>query len=226
MFKQETHVKIPTILHLTRFGYDYLSLKICTWNKETNIFSDIFIKSILKINLEAKEEGVKRILVENFALSRDFKSSSDTARIAFDADVVIFSYDSVKIYKKGSMYVFHENESIKQSIPLKESLHSKLLKILIGLTSLRFAIVTARNSSFLMRVIIALREWNFYVDEVFFLGNLNQDKILKEFIVHFIFAYQVLHLEKTKQVVSSVKPVCKTDSPLNEISKTAQFEKV
>lgn len=50
-FNEDTRVKIPAILTLTRMGYDYLSLKTSKYDKETNIFTDIFIESIKKINL-------------------------------------------------------------------------------------------------------------------------------------------------------------------------------
>lgn len=49
-FNENTRVKIPAILTLTRLGYTYLSLKNEHWDKETNIFPDIFIRSIKKIN--------------------------------------------------------------------------------------------------------------------------------------------------------------------------------
>ncbi|MCT7466705.1 hypothetical protein N5T78_08950 [Aliarcobacter cryaerophilus] len=34
---EDSRVKIPAILHLTRLGYKYLSLKECSWDKNTNI---------------------------------------------------------------------------------------------------------------------------------------------------------------------------------------------
>jgi type I restriction enzyme R subunit len=49
-FNENTRVKIPAILHLTRLGYHYVSLKDAVWDKETNIFMDIFEKSIRRIN--------------------------------------------------------------------------------------------------------------------------------------------------------------------------------
>ena len=61
-FNEDSRVKIPTILHLMRLGYDYLSLKDpkVTWDESTNIFTDIFHQSIKRINpdlsdLEAKQ---------------------------------------------------------------------------------------------------------------------------------------------------------------------------
>ncbi|MBL1432532.1 MAG: type I restriction endonuclease subunit R, partial [Gammaproteobacteria bacterium] len=61
-FNEDSRVKIPTILHLMRLGYEYLSLKAptVTWDESTNIFTDIFHQSIKRINpdlgdLEAKQ---------------------------------------------------------------------------------------------------------------------------------------------------------------------------
>ena len=61
-FNEDSRVKIPTILHLMRLGYDYLSLKdpIAIWDESTNIFTGIFHQSIKRINpdlgdIEAKQ---------------------------------------------------------------------------------------------------------------------------------------------------------------------------
>lgn len=63
-FNEDTRVKIPSLLHLTRLGYTYLSLKNAKWNENTNIFSDVFIDSILKINSELTREDAFRLLDE------------------------------------------------------------------------------------------------------------------------------------------------------------------
>lgn len=51
-FNKDSRVKIPTILHLIRLGYKYLSLKDpkLIWDESTNIFTDLFHKSIKQIN--------------------------------------------------------------------------------------------------------------------------------------------------------------------------------
>ena len=59
---EDTRVKIPAILHLVRLGYDYLSLKDAVWDESTNIFTDVFKTSILKINPEMEEDEVSRLL--------------------------------------------------------------------------------------------------------------------------------------------------------------------
>jgi len=63
-FNEDSRVKIPSILHLTRLGYDYLPLKDSEWNLETNIFTGVFLKSILKINDGLTEDDSKRLLDE------------------------------------------------------------------------------------------------------------------------------------------------------------------
>ena len=64
LHNENTRVKIPTILHLVRLGYDYLSLKDAKWDESTNIFLDIFNKSIKRINPDFTDGDVKRLYNE------------------------------------------------------------------------------------------------------------------------------------------------------------------
>jgi type I restriction enzyme R subunit len=61
---EDSRVKIPTILHLTRLGYKYLSLKDNVWDESTNIFTDVFKESILRINQDLNEDDVSRFYDE------------------------------------------------------------------------------------------------------------------------------------------------------------------
>jgi len=56
-FNEDSRVKIPTILHLMRLGYEYLSLKDpkAIWDESTNIFTDIFHQSVKRINPEIND---------------------------------------------------------------------------------------------------------------------------------------------------------------------------
>ena len=60
-FNEDTRVKIPAILHLTQLGYKYISLKDADWDKDTNIFIDIFRESIQRINVEPKSHHISEI---------------------------------------------------------------------------------------------------------------------------------------------------------------------
>ena len=52
-FNEDSRVKIPTILHLTRLGYKYMSLKDENWDESSNIFADIYKESIERIKKDA-----------------------------------------------------------------------------------------------------------------------------------------------------------------------------
>jgi len=61
---EDTRVKIPAILHLYRLGYDYISLHSKPKINEYNIFTDVFKKSISKINPNVEEYEIDRLLVD------------------------------------------------------------------------------------------------------------------------------------------------------------------
>jgi type I restriction enzyme, R subunit len=77
-FNEDSRVKIPTILHLIRLGYDYLSLKKQKWDTSTNIFPDIFQTSLQRINPGASSEDIARfydevsLCLENEDIGRAF----------------------------------------------------------------------------------------------------------------------------------------------------------
>ena len=63
-FNEDSRVKIPSILHLTRLGYSYLSLKGASWDESTNIFPALFRESVGRINPEAPADDIDRLLQE------------------------------------------------------------------------------------------------------------------------------------------------------------------
>ena len=67
-FNEDTRVKIPSILHLCKLGYEYISLKDAKWDLDTNIFTDIFKKSIIRINPEFDEDQTERLLQDTSLL--------------------------------------------------------------------------------------------------------------------------------------------------------------
>ena len=60
-FNENSRVKIPAILHLTRMGYKYLSLKDITWDQDNNIIPDIFYSSITKLNPDIDNSEIRRL---------------------------------------------------------------------------------------------------------------------------------------------------------------------
>jgi len=79
-FNEDTRVKIPTILHLMRLGYSYLSLKNQRWDVSTNIFPELFTAAIAKINPDLELENITRLL-EDIKLELD---NEDLGRAFFE----------------------------------------------------------------------------------------------------------------------------------------------
>lgn len=69
-FNENTRVKIPAILHLCRLGYSYLSLNETNRDESTNIFTDLFSESILRLNPDLNAGDIKRIF-EDVSLALD-----------------------------------------------------------------------------------------------------------------------------------------------------------
>jgi type I restriction enzyme, R subunit len=93
-FNEDSRVKIPTILHLMRLGYDYLSLKDQrpVRDESTNIFTDIFNESIKRINPTFTDLEVKQcfdevsLCLENEDLGKAFykKLTSNSGSLLID----------------------------------------------------------------------------------------------------------------------------------------------
>ena len=63
-FNEDSRVKIPTILHLMRLGYKYLSLFKAIWDESNNIFTDVFNQSIQRLNPELSTSDISRFYIE------------------------------------------------------------------------------------------------------------------------------------------------------------------
>lgn len=63
-FNEDSRVKIPSILHLIRLGYGYLSLKTAKWDESTNVFTDLFNEALARINPDLTPEDITRFYNE------------------------------------------------------------------------------------------------------------------------------------------------------------------
>ncbi len=69
---EDSRVKLPSVLHLHRLGYKYLSLKNTKWDETSNIFADIFRESVARINPQLEDGDADRLLGEiGFALDNE-----------------------------------------------------------------------------------------------------------------------------------------------------------
>ncbi|MCH8500133.1 MAG: 5'-nucleotidase [Marinobacter sp.] len=140
-------------------------------------------------------------------------------RIAFDFDGVIADDASEKVFKDQSLEGFQAHETSRSHIPHNPGPLADLFKKLALLQqlenkaveenpaykrALRTAIVTARNAPSHERVITTLEHWGVNANEVFFLGGMKKDRILRVLKPHMFFDDQRSHLESDGGTVPMV----------------------
>ena len=76
-----------------------------------------------------------------------------------------------------------------------------------------------------MRVINTLKKWGVYVNEVYFLGGMPKDKVLKAFGAHIFFDDQDTHLSSSSKYVPSGKVPYYSDSQINEVVRAREEQK-
>lgn len=188
---------------------------------------DLFLSRNEKEVQDAIDQGVAAALV--YDAPRDYHPNQKEIRIAFDADAVVFSDESELIYKQEGLEAFYENENANAENAMNEGPFAKLLKTLSTIKEkddslVKIAIVTARNSPAHKRVILTLREWGCKVDEMFFLGGVAKDKVLKAFNAHIFFDDQDYHVGPASQLIPSGRVPYKSNSSLNQFQKEQHHE--
>ncbi|WMJ79346.1 5'-nucleotidase [Clostridium sp. MB40-C1] len=180
---------------------------------------DLFLSKNEHDVQEAIDNGFASALIYN--IPNEFKPTESEIRIAFDADAVVFSEESEKIYKEKGLDAFLENEKNNAEQVLPEGPFGKLLKTLSKIKEkdsslLKIAIVTARNSPAHKRVILTLREWGCKVDEAFFLGGVSKKQVLKAFNAHIFFDDQEVHVGPASELVPSGRVPYKSQSDIRK----------
>lgn len=151
--------------------------------------------------------------------------SSDSIRIAFDGDAVVFSDESEKIFKMQGLHAFEENEQENAANPLAEGPFAGFLRKLSDLQKelgpencpIRTALVTSRSAPAHERVIRTLRAWNVRVDEAFFLGGVEKKEILRAFGAQIFFDDQSIHTVSAAQAVPAARVPYRKDSFLTKL---------
>lgn len=94
-FNEDSRVKIPAILHLCRLGYKYLSLKNAVWDTETNIFTEIFKESIVKINADFDQDQADRLLVDiSLLLSNEDLGKAYFEKLTSESGVKLIDFEN------------------------------------------------------------------------------------------------------------------------------------
>lgn len=121
-FNEDSRVKIPTILHLNRLGYSYLSLKNLEWDKQTNISLPIFYESLKRLNPEKGQSELESfykdlvLTLDNEDLGKEFYTKlidqSGIRLLDFD------NWDNNSFHVVTEMPCQKEDESFRPDITL------------------------------------------------------------------------------------------------------------
>lgn len=71
-FNENSRVKIPALLHLMRLGYQYIPLREQNRREDTNIFEDVFVESLMRINPNVVKDDIVRLL-DDISLELDYE---------------------------------------------------------------------------------------------------------------------------------------------------------
>jgi type I restriction enzyme, R subunit len=107
-FNEDSRVKIPTILHLIRLGYSYLSLKGQSWDESNNIFTKIFKDSVRVINpgLQQSDSDINRIYDEvALALENDDLGKVFYERLLDQSGTLLIDFEN---FNNNSFHVVTE----------------------------------------------------------------------------------------------------------------------
>ena len=147
----------------------------------------------------------------HFTSDKQSKEQLKEVRIALDADSVVFSDESDKVYEQQGEGAFRAHEKKKASTSLPAGPFAKFVRALAEIKAIypmekcpiKLAIVTAREPQVSERVLRTLKDWNVSIDKAFFLGGASKAKVLDIFKPHIFFDDKRENLEE-----SAIKNIC------------------
>lgn len=107
-FNEDSRVKLPAILHLTRLGYKYLSKDDAEWDMSTNIFPSVFRESVRGINpdREFEEDELSRLLAETILLlDNEDMGKAFYERLVQKSDIRLIDFED---FSNNSFHVLTE----------------------------------------------------------------------------------------------------------------------
>ena len=110
-FNEDTRVKIPAILHLTRLGYTYLSLKDLQWDTTSNVVPSLFRSSVAAINPTATAIEIDTALSQlDLALDNEDLGKVFFEKITATSGLKLIDFEE---FERNSFHVVTEFACIK-----------------------------------------------------------------------------------------------------------------
>lgn len=172
---------------------------------------DLFLSRDSRDVEAAFEAGIAAGLV--YDAPPDYSAMLEQIRIAFDADAVVFSDASERIFREEGMEAFVAHERTNARTPLADGPFARLFRAIALLQHrfagdrppIRTAIVTARGGSAQERVVRTLHVWDVRVDEMFCLGGAPKTEVLRAFRPHIFFDDQHENVERASEAVPAAR---------------------
>ncbi len=179
----------------------------------------------ISLFLTANEEDVRQATAGGHPAGLVLKSSveddveDDELRLAFDFDGVLADDESETIFQQNDLEAFKAHEVTHAQRPHNPGPLQEFLAKVSHIQQLeqrqmekepdyqprlRVAIVTARNAPTHERVINTMRSWDIQVNDAFFMGGVEKQRVLKILKPHIFFDDQRLHLDATAHMLPSV----------------------
>lgn len=175
----------------------------------------------LSANAENVREAVLKGLPAGRVLASDYTDdvNDHELRVAFDFDGVIVDDEAERIYQIEGLESFQRTEVRRALEPHNPGPLKRLLEGIGKIhrreeerartekdyqPTIRIAIVTSRNAPTHKRVVTTLRSWGIEIDETFFLGGMDKNRILSKFKPHLFFDDQMIHAGGAAGTVPSV----------------------
>ena len=97
-FNEDSRVKIPTILHLMRLGYEYISLPSQKWDESTNIFTDIFHDAVKRLNPELSDGDLDRVYDDvALCLENEYEEKNEEYLISHSQYMLIGRIEKINV---------------------------------------------------------------------------------------------------------------------------------
>jgi 5'-nucleotidase len=175
--------------------------------------------------LSADEKNVKEAIMRELPAGRVLASNytddpyDRELRVAFDFDGVIVDDEAERIYQAEGLDSFHAVEAKRALEPHNPGPLKRLLQEIGRIhqreiarseketgyePTIRIAIITSRNAPAHKRMVTTLRSWGIEIDQTFFLGGMDKNRILAEFKPHLFFDDQMTHAGPASGTVPSV----------------------
>lgn len=97
LHNEDTRVKIPALIHLTRLGYEYFSKEEIVFDPETNIAENLFLDSINKINPESTHSSIKKKLKEIKSVLKNNDKGKEFLKLLIDSsDIKLINFEDIE----------------------------------------------------------------------------------------------------------------------------------